>query len=98
MLRENELSPLGKTAIVLLLVAVALSAAANVGSGHVPHPYAFAIVLFGFTLFLIAKLSVVGWKKWISIGTGLMSANMADLYRVGYWFMAVGVLATFAPW
>ena len=92
---ENQFSPIGQTATALLVVVVAMMAVVNIGRGEVPHPYAFVVVLFGFALFMIAKLSVVGWKKWVSFGPGLMSPNMADLYRVGYWFMAVGILATF---
>jgi len=97
MICDEEFTPVGKGATVLLLVLLGLAAATNIFRGDVPHPNAFAVVLFGFGLFLVAKLSVVGWKKWISVGPGLMSSGMADLYRVGYWFMMVGILLTFVP-
>lgn len=93
---ENQFSPIGKAATVLLLILVAIGAVVNIARGEVPHPYAFVVVLFGFSLFLVAKLSVVGRKKWITFGPGLMRPGMADLYRVGHWFMVVGVLLTFA--
>jgi hypothetical protein len=53
------------------------------------------IVLIGFLLFLVGKLSVILHKQRISFGTRLMSERMANCYRLGYWLMAVGVLITF---
>ena len=96
-MHENEMSPLGKGATSFLVAMLAIGAVVNIVRGEVAHPYAFVIVLFGFALFMLAKLSVVGWKKWVSFGTLLMSPAMADLYRVGYWFMVVGILLTFVP-
>jgi hypothetical protein len=32
----------------------------------------------------------------LSFGTAAMSENMANLYRLGYWLMAVDILVTFA--
>lgn len=32
----------------------------------------------------------------MSFGTSLMTSRMANLYRLGYWLMAVGALITFA--
>jgi len=95
-MRENEMGPVGKIATAVLLALVAVSALVNIMRGHVPHPLAFIVVLVGFALFLIAKLSVVARKKWVSFGSGLMGSGMANLYRVGYWLMVVGVLVTFA--
>ncbi len=73
-------------------------AIANIATGTVPHPFAFAIVLIGFGFFLVAKASVAGREKWIGFGPRLMSPGMANLYRVGYWLMAVGILATYTEW
>jgi hypothetical protein len=50
--------------------------------------------IVGLLLFLTAKISVIRKRK-ISFGTGLMSEGMANLYRVGYWLMIVGILVTF---
>lgn len=97
MILDEEFTPIGRWATYLLVVVLAVGAVTNIFRGEVPHPYALVFVLFGFMLFLVAKLSVVGWKKWVSFGTTPMSAGMADLYRVGYWFMVVGILGTFIP-
>ena len=81
----------------LLLVMLVLGAALNVYHHNVTHPYAFLVVIVGFLLFAAGKLSVITNKKKISFGTKLMTENMANVYRVGYWLMVVGLLATFAP-
>jgi uncharacterized protein YjeT (DUF2065 family) len=94
-MKENEFSPVGKAASLALVAFLLVAAAVNIARHEVPHPMAFVIVALGFVLFLAGKLSVVLRKKWVSFGTGLMSENMANLYRVGYWLMLVGVLATF---
>jgi hypothetical protein len=54
------------------------------------------IVLLGFGLFSLAKLSVILHRQRISFGTRSMSARMANAYRLGYWLMACGMLVTFA--
>lgn len=72
-------------------------AVANVIQDKVAHLSSFIIMLIGFVLFIISKLSVIIKKKWISFGTRSMSAWMANLYRIGYWLMIFGFLATFAP-
>jgi len=53
-------------------------------------------MLVGFVLFAVAKTSVVAQQRWITFGTRTMSENMANVYRIGYWLMAVGILATFS--
>ncbi len=95
MMRENELSLFGKVAIVLLVVWMTVGAALNIARGEVRHPVAFFVVLVGFILFLVAKLSVISRKKRISFGTSKMTENTANAYRVGYWLMIVGILFTF---
>jgi len=95
LMRENELSVLGKFFFVGLLAFVGVSSAANIYNGHVPNPMAFVVVLAGFMCFLIAKASIIFHKKKVSFGCRLMSENIANLYRLGYWLMVVGVLLTF---
>ncbi len=34
-------------------------------------------------------------KKWISFGSRRMTEIMGNIYRLGYWFMVVGLLFTF---
>jgi hypothetical protein len=34
-------------------------------------------------------------EHWINFGTKRMTENMANLYRLGYWLMIVGVVYTF---
>ena len=80
--------------LILILGSVAVS---NVIHGKVAHPAAFFIMLLGFILFITSKTSVILKKKWVSFGTRSMSVWMANLYRVGYWLMIFGFLATFAP-
>ena len=95
-MKENEFSPLGKFLVIAVIVIPSiLSAIINIFRKHVPHPGAFIIVLIGFLFFIIAKLSVIIPKNKISFGTKLMSTGMANLYRLGYWLMVVGILFTF---
>ena len=94
-MKENEFAILGKFSATVLIVIIALSALINILRGHVPHPEAFGLVILGFVLFLLAKLSVMR-KTLVSFGTGLMTENMANVYRLGYWLMALGLLCTFA--
>ena len=95
-MRENELSLFSKAGIVALITLAFAAAFANIANGVVVNPRAFWIVLAGLLCFSIGKGSVIAQGKWISFGTGLMSENMANLYRLGYWLMAVGILVIFA--
>ncbi|MCW5890363.1 MAG: hypothetical protein KIT14_07395 [bacterium] len=93
--REHEFSRFTQIA-VWALVAVGFGAAIlNIAHGDVSHPGAFWIVLGGFFLFATAKFSMFRKGRWISFGTATMSENMANVYRLGSWLMAVGILATF---
>jgi len=78
-----------------LLALAFISSAFNIVHGVVPNPSIFAVVLVGFILFLIAKFSVLSKGIKFSFGTGHMSPIMANIYRVGYWLMLVGILCTF---
>ena len=75
---------------------VILASLVNLVQGYVPNPYCFVIVVFGFTLFAIAKYSVISKGTKFSFGTADMNQSMKNLYRVGYWLMVVGVVCTFA--
>jgi hypothetical protein len=93
---ENELSRYAKTALVsLLVIPVIFVTILNIIRGEVHHPYGFIICLVGFALFLISKSSLFSKGKWISFGTKKLTENMGNLYRFGYWLMAVGLFLTF---
>ena len=94
-MKENDLTPFGKTAILLVVLLSFAAAGNNIVQGRVSNPAAFWITIGGFSLFLIAKVSVIRHKQWVSLGSSLMTENMANLYRLGYWLMAIGVLLTF---
>jgi bacteriorhodopsin len=95
MFRENEFSFFGKTAIYVLLILVTLSCVSNVIKGVVPNPYSFLLVAIGLAIFLVAKISLLSKGVRFSFGTKKMSNQMANLYRVGYWLMVVGIIFTF---
>ncbi|MDX2166830.1 MAG: hypothetical protein SF182_07190 [Deltaproteobacteria bacterium] len=94
-MKENELSPVGRALVVLGIVGLCGIAAIHIGQGNATHPLWFGASLAGFALFLVAKISVVAHQRWISFGSALMSPAMRDLYRVGYWLMIVGIVGTF---
>jgi len=94
-MKENELSPFGKALAAIGGLALGVVALVNISIGEVSHPFAFSIVAIGFLLFLMAKLSVVMRRRWISFGPSLMTPGMADAYRVGYWLMVAGIVASF---
>ena len=93
--KENQLSFLGKAAILAILFAAILSAFYNIYHGTVSHPKTFFITLAGLLCFAISKSSLLAKRIWISFGTGKMSENMANLYRLGYWLMIAGIIFTF---
>lgn len=93
---ENELSFFSKIAVIILVVSpVIWITANNIIFGKVEHPYAFAMCILGFILFLISKISSFRKGIVISFGGRYLSENMLNCYRLGYWFMAVGVILTF---
>jgi hypothetical protein len=79
-----------------LLSLASLTALMNIWRGEVKKPLAFGIVILGFILFAVAKMTILLQKRWISFGPGLMTERMATLYRIGYWLMAIGILLTFS--
>lgn len=94
-MKENRISPVGRFLVYIIIALACLSALYNIGTVHVVRPMAFLIVLVGFVLFLISKLSVILEKKLIRFGSKPMSETMGNLYRIGYWLMIVGLLYTF---
>ena len=95
-MRENGLTAFSKRVITVGIGLMFVEALANIGAGVVHDPRAFVIVLMGLASFLVAKATVIAQGTWISFGTRRMSENAANLYRLGYWLMAVGIMATFA--
>ena len=96
MMRENELSQVGKVLVSAIVVVASVGAAIRLGRGEVRHPELLWIVALGLILFLIAKLSVILRGKWISFGSRPMTDAMGNTYRIGYWLMIVGILIMFA--
>jgi hypothetical protein len=93
---ENELSPFGKIAVMILLVIpVVVITVRNILIREVANPYVFIICIIGFLLFLSAKLSMFRKGILFSFGTKRLSQNMGNIYRLGYWLMAVGLAFTF---
>jgi hypothetical protein len=95
-MREHQLSLFSKLGVVVLVALAFAAALVRIADGVVGNPRAFLIVLAGLCVFLIGKGSVIAGGQWISFGSRHMSENMANLYRLGYWLMAVGILLTFA--
>lgn len=93
-MKENKPRILTKIAGWLVIISMSASAIANILLGRAIRPWAFFIVLMGLVLFTISKYSMIK-KKTVSFGTQDMSENMANLYRLGYGLMVVGLIATF---
>jgi hypothetical protein len=96
MMRENELSKVGKVLISVIAVVLLGSAAIRLARGEVRYAELIWIVALGLVLFLIGKLSVISRGKWISFGSRHMTNAMGNTYRAGYWLMIVGILFMFA--
>lgn len=95
-MRENELSMFSKIGIIVaLLIPMIIIAIGNIYYQEIYHPEFLGVVLFGAILFSIGKLSVITEKKIISFGPRLMTENMANLYRLGYFLMILGILLMF---
>lgn len=94
-MKENQLTLFGKAAVLLLTFYIAVTALFNIAEGRATNPYALFVAFAGLACFSIAKISVVSKGHRISFGTKLMPEGMANLYRLGYWLMAAGILLTF---
>ena len=81
---ENELSSIAKALIYFTIITVLLVITIpSIISGEVMRPLAFFIVLTGFCLFLIAKISLFRNVLWFSLGTKQMTEGMSNSYRIG---------------
>jgi hypothetical protein len=96
-MKEHQPGIISKVFGWVFITALGIGAILNIvhSNFQVNHPKAFLVVLVGLILFAIGKLSVILKKKKISFGTKLMTEDMANLYRLGYWIMIVGLLAIF---
>ena len=94
-MQENQLSIFSKAAITILVIASLIIAILNIFGGRVYNPFAFYFCIFGFLLFSVAKISQYSKGIWFRFGTYGMTNSMSNLYRVGYWFMVVGIIFTF---
>lgn len=94
-MKENEFGLLGKAFAAVVVIGLTAGALLNIRRGDVAHPELFGIALAGLALFLVAKLSVIKQRRWLSFGTQHMRPAMANAYRAGYWLMLVGAVVTF---
>jgi hypothetical protein len=93
---ENELSLFAKILIsCTIIIPLVFITVQSIILGHVKSPSSFVIILFGFSLFLISKISHIRKGTWFSFGTKHMSVRMGNLYRIGYWLMVVGIILAF---
>jgi len=96
-MKENKPGFFSKILAWMLILLAVFSAAYNIFDKNVVRPTALYIVIGGFVLFAIGKFSVKLRKQCVSFGSKLMSQNMANLYRFGYFLMFVGIIFTFVP-
>jgi len=59
-------------------------------------PVGFIVILLGFILFLIAKISVIKKQHYFTFGCDNMSKAMMISYFFGYALMIIGYLVTFS--
>jgi hypothetical protein len=95
LMKENRISIFGRSLVCVMLAIIFFLALRNLAAGKVIQPKGLFISLAGFVLFAISKLRVIARKKMISFGPKFMNEGGVNLYRVGYWLMAVGVLVVF---
>jgi hypothetical protein len=94
-MKENRLSWAGRTIATVAVTFLVVAAIVNISHGEAPQLAAVSVILLGFAVFVVAKASVLRRGRWISFGSRAMSPAMGNMYRVGYWLMVVGILATF---
>ncbi len=97
LMKENKYGLVSNFIGWLVIPLAIISVTNNIVEGNIVRPTAFFIVIGGFVLFTIGKFSVIITKKRVSFGPKLMSENMSNLYRLGYWIMAIGIILTFLP-
>lgn len=92
----NEFTSISKYIVYIALFFIFAYAGINVFNGTVNNPKYFFVIIFGAVLVIAPKMYVIiKLKKRISWGGKDMPNWMANIYRVGYWIMAVGFLITF---
>ena len=100
LMKENELSKPVKiivgVGVVIMIGVAAKDAAQNAVDGAVTRPWALGMVLIGLICFLLPKVAVVRNRQLVSFGTGLMTNQQANFYRLGYFLMGLGILLAFA--
>ena len=94
--RENKISWFTQSLIYALLVLAALSAVFNIYNGVAKNPSAFWLSLVGLIFFFSAKVYVISKGSYVSFGSKNMPHMLGNIYRLGYWLMAVGVIFTFS--
>jgi hypothetical protein len=95
-MEHERISPVAKVGIYALIVLAFLSAMLNIYRREVPRPCCLVVVLTGLLLLVISKASLFKKGRMLSFGSQGMSEPMTMTYRLGYWFILVGVLLTFA--
>lgn len=88
-----------KVLVSTLWIVLLLGAGYNHMTTGQPQPWALPILLAGFVLFSIAKISMFRQGKWFTFGadtTAGMSGRMAACYLIGYLLMIVGFILSFA--
>ncbi len=81
---------LGPVLAVCLLLLVELATKAPLES----LAFFAGMLLFGFTAFLVAKISVFQASIWFSFGSRRMTRRMRRFYRLGYLLMVPGAVMT----
>ncbi len=95
-MKENELSIFAQILVVVVwIIPLFILTLINIANREVKHPGFAWLVVLGFVFFLVGKLSVITRKKLVSFGPRLMNENMANVYRVGYFFMILGIMLIF---
>lgn len=91
-LGENKLSRFTEILFLIQVPAILYFYAKQAKINH----WGLLIILLGFVLFLIAKISVIRKQHYFTFGCDNMSKAMMISYFFGYVFMIVGYLVTFS--
>lgn len=94
-MRENILSKPGRVVVTIALLFIGFFTIKNIVNFSVPNPLMFLISIVGFMLFLISKFSIIREGDFVTFGASKMTSSMANLYRLGYWLIVVGVIGAF---
>ena len=91
-LGENKLSRFTEILFLIQIPAILYFYAKK---AHVNH-WGFLVILLGFVLFLIAKISVIRKQHYFTFGCDNMTTKMMLIYFFGYLLMIFGYLVTFS--